>query len=79
MANQTSEVLRVHQLGEMLSFDQVASVLCVSRRTLDRLVHSKVLVPVSVSTRRPRFPIEAVAEFRLRGLRRPALVGGGSS
>ncbi len=69
----------MYQLGEMLTFDEVSAVLSVSRRTLQRLVKAKALVPVYVSPRRPRFPVEAVAEFRLRGLRRPVFAPPGTT
>ena len=61
----------MHQLGQMLSFDEVARLLSVSRRTVQRLVDAGTLVPVYVSARRPRFPIESVAEFRLGGIQSP--------
>ena len=67
MTTQT-DVLRLHQLGELLDYDGVSALLGVSKRTLQRLVKSGALVPVYVSARSPRFPIEDIAEFRLRGI-----------
>jgi len=61
----------VHQLGELLDYDGVAVLLGISKRTLQRLVESKALVPVYVSPHRPRFRIEDIAEYRLRGIQRP--------
>jgi len=63
----------VHQLGEMLSFDEVAGLLSISRRTVQRLVASKELVSVYVNARRPRFRIEDIAAFRLRGIHSPTM------
>ncbi len=65
-------MLRVHQLGELVDYEGVSSLLGISKRTVRRLVDAAALVPVYVSARRPRFAIEAVAEFRLRRVRRPA-------
>jgi hypothetical protein len=56
----------MYQLGELLSFDEVAAVRSISRRTVQRLVKAKALVPTYVSPRRPRFPVEQVAAYRLR-------------
>ncbi len=61
----------MHQLGELLDYDGVAVLLGISKRTLQRLVESKALVPVYVSPHRPRFRIEDIAEYRLRGIQRP--------
>ncbi len=63
----------MHQLDEMLSFDDVAGLLSISRRTVQRLIASKALVPVYVSARRPRFRIEDIAAFRLWGIHSPTI------
>ena len=60
----------MYQLAKMLSFSEVAAVLSLSLSTVRRLVKAKALVPTYVSPRRPRFPLEKVAEFRLRGIER---------
>ncbi len=60
----------MYQLAKMLSFSEVAAVLSLSLSTVRRLVKAKALVPTYVSPRRPRFPLEQVAEFRLRGIER---------
>ena len=60
----------MYQLAKMLSFSEVAAVLSLSLSTVRRLVKAKALVPTYVSPRRPRLPLEQVAEFRLRGIER---------
>ena len=61
----------MYQLPELLTFSEVSAVLSISLSTLRRLVKAKALVPTYVSPRRPRFPPEQVADFRLRGIQRP--------
>ena len=58
-----SDVLRVHQLGELIDYDGVSALLGISKRAFQRLVESGGLVPVYVSPHRPRFRIEDIAEF----------------
>jgi hypothetical protein len=69
MATQ-SDVLRVGQLPELLDYDSISVLLGISKRTLQRLVESEALHPDYVSPHRPRFRIEDIAEFRLRGIQR---------
>jgi len=59
----------VHQLPELLDYDSASVLLGISKGTLRRLVESKALVPVYVSPHRPRFRIEDIADFRLRGVK----------
>ncbi len=67
MANQT-DVLRAHQLPELLDYAAVSTLLGVSLSTLRRLIADKVLPVVYTSPRRPRIRIEDVAAYRLSGV-----------
>jgi len=65
-------VLRPHQLGALLTLNEAAALLSLSLSTLRRLMRQVVLQPVFISVRCPRFQSSKWAEFRLRGIRRPA-------
>ncbi len=74
MNTQTSnpdEVKRVFELPEVLTPEEASLLLKISKRSLRRLVLAKVLTPIYLAKRSPRYRIGDIYALMTRGIEAP--------